>query len=313
MQPTPFDFNQLIHSLTDTGGVMKKNIAEEITNRILEDLEKGVTPWEKPWKLGRALSLPTNASTGKNYRGINVFVLWEEATRKGFSTPSWLTFNQANSLKGRVKKGEKGTDVVFYKRLAKTKSLNLEDEVVLDQQSFWILRTYTVFNLDQIEGLDHLKPKAETVEPFAAIERAEKLLKDSGAKILHAAIDRAFYEPIGDRITLPLKGSFTSPEKYYETALHEICHWSGAKHRLNRQFGKRFGDQAYAFEELVAEMGAAFLCVSCGIPYDTQHASYIGDWMKILKDNKRAIFTAAAKAQAAMDFVLKTQFEEAVA
>ena len=292
---------------------MKKNIAEEITNRILEDLEKGVTPWEKPWKLGRGLSLPTNASTGKNYRGINVFVLWEEATRKGFSTPSWLTFNQANSLKGRVKKGEKGTDVVFYKRLAKTKSLNLEDEVVLDQQSFWILRTYTVFNLDQIEGFDHLKPKAETVEPFAAIERAEKLLKDSGAKILHAAIDRAFYEPIGDRITLPLKGSFTSPEKYYETALHEICHWSGAKHRLNREFGKRFGDQAYAFEELVAEMGAAFLCVSCGIPYDTQHASYIGDWMKILKDNKRAVFTAAAKAQAAMDFVLKTQFEEAVA
>jgi len=151
------------------------------------------------------------------------------------------------------------------------------------------------------------------VKPFAAIERAERLLKDSGAKILHSVIDRAFYEPIRDQITLPLKESFTSPEKYYETALHEICHWSGAKHRLDREFGKWFGDQAYAFEELVAEMGAAFLCVSCGIPYDTQHASYIGDWMKILKDHKRAIFTAAAKAQAAMDFVLKTQFEEAVA
>ena len=292
---------------------MKRNIAEEITGRILEDLEKGVTPWEKPWKAGRGLPLPMNASTKKHYRGINVFVLWDEQEKRGFSSPAWVTFNQAKVLGGTVKKGEKGTGVVFYKRLAKTKSLHLDDEVMLEEQSFWVLRTYTVFNLDQVEGLDHLKPKVETVKPFAAIERAERLLKDSGAKILHSVIDRAFYEPIRDQITLPLKESFTSPEKYYETALHEICHWSGAKHRLDREFGKWFGDQAYAFEELVAEMGAAFLCVSCGIPYDTQHASYIGDWMKILKDHKRAIFTAAAKAQAAMDFVLKTQFEEAVA
>jgi antirestriction protein ArdC len=226
MEPTqPFDFKKLIHSLTDTGGrTMKKNIAEEITNRILEDLEKGVTPWEKPWKLGRGLSLPTNASTGKHYRGINVFVLWDEQQKRRFSSPAWVTFNQTNSLKGRVKKGEKGTEVVFYKRLAKTKSLNLEDEVVLDQQSFWILRTYTVFNLDQVEGLDHLKPKAETLEPFSAIERAERLLVDSGAKILHTVIDKAFYEPIGDRITLPLKESFKNPETYYGTALHELTH-----------------------------------------------------------------------------------------
>jgi len=310
----PFDFKELIQSLTDTGGkTMKRNIAEEITGRILEDLEKGVTPWEKPWKAGRGLPLPMNASTQKHYRGINVFVLWDEQQRRGFSSPAWVTFNQAKALGGAVKRSEKGTGVVFYKRLAKTNSLNLDDQVMLEEQTFWVLRTYTVFNLDQVEGLDHLKPKVETVKPFAAIERAERLLKDSGAKILHSVIDRAFYEPIRDQITLPLKESFTSPEKYYETALHEICHWSGAKHRLDREFGKWFGDQAYAFEELVAEMGAAFLCVSCGIPYDTQHASYIGGWMKILKDNKRAIFTAAAKAQAAMDFVLKTQFEEAVA
>jgi len=292
---------------------MKRNIAEEITGRILEDLEKGVTPWEKPWKAGRGLPLPMNASTKKHYRGINVFVLWDEQEKRGFSSPAWVTFNQAKVLGGTVKKGEKGTGVVFYKRLAKTKSLHLDDEVMLEEQSFWVLRTYTVFNLDQVEGLDQLKPKAETVEPFAAIERAERLLKESGARILHSVIDRAFYEPKGDLITLPLRGGFKSPESYFATALHELTHWTGHEARLNRQFGKRFGDQAYAFEELVAEMGAAFLCVSCGIPYDTQHASYIGGWMKILKDNKRAIFTAAAKAQAAMDFVLKTQFEEAVA
>ena len=290
---------------------MKRNIAEEITNRILEDLEKGVTPWEKPWKQGRGLPLPVNASTGKHYRGINVFVLWDKAQQKGFSTPSWVTFNQAKGLKGTVRKGEKGTDVVFYKRLAKTKKLNLADEVMVEEQAFWVLRTYTVFNLDQVEGLDHLKAKSEAVEPFEAIEEADGLLVDSHAEIRHESIDRAFYSPGMDFITLPLRESFKSREAYYATALHELTHWTGHSTRLKREFGKRFGDQAYAFEELVAEMGAAFLCVSCGIPYDTQHASYIGDWVKILKDHKRAIFTAAAKAQAAMDFVLKKTNEEA--
>ena len=289
---------------------MKENIAEKITNRILEDLGKGVTPWEKPWKQGRGLPLPVNASTGKHYRGINVFVLWDEAGKKGYSSPSWVTFNQANSLKGHVRKGEKGTGVVFYKRLSKTKSLNLDDEVLLEEQSFWVLRTYTVFNLDQVEGLDHLKAKPETIEPFAAIEEAEGLLMDSGAEIHHASIDKAYYDRLGDSIALPLRESFKSRESYYGTALHELIHWTGHKDRLNREFGKRFGDQAYAFEELVAEMGAAFLCVSCGIPYDTQHASYINDWMKILKDHRRAIFTAAAKAQAAMDFVMKRDQDE---
>ena len=289
---------------------MKGNIAEEITSRILEDLGKGVAPWEKPWKQGRGLPLLVNASTGKHYRGINVFVLWDEAGKKGYSSPSWVTFNQANALKGHVRKGEKGTGVVFYKPLSKTKSLNLEDEVLLEEQSFWVLRTYTVFNLDQVEGLDHLKAKPETIEPFAAIEEAEGLLVDSGAEIHHAGIDKAFYDRLGDSISLPLRESFKSPEAYYGTALHELTHWTGHKDRLNREFGKRFGDQAYVFEELVAEMGAAFLCVSCGIPYDTQHASYINDWMRILRDHRRAIFTAAAKAQAAMDFVLKRDQDE---
>jgi len=290
---------------------MKRNIAEEITNRILEDLEKGVTPWEKPWKAGRGLPLPLNASTGKHYRGINVFVLWNQAIAKGYSTPSWVTFNQANALKGHVRKGEKGTDVVFFKPISKTKSLNLEDEVLVDQQTFWVLRTYTVFNLDQVDGLDHLKLKPEPMEPFVAIEEADGLLIDSGAEIIHAPIDQAFYDRKKDFITLPLRESFVSRESFYGVALHEVTHWTGHSTRLNREFGKRYGDQAYAFEELVAEMGAAFLCATCGIPYATRHSNYIGDWIQVLKDHKRAIFTAAAKAQAAMDFVLKRTGEEA--
>ena len=292
---------------------MKRNIAEEITNRILEDLEKGVTPWEKPWKQGRGLPLPVNAATKKRYRGINVFVLWDEQEKRGFSSPAWITFNQAKGLKGNIRKGEKGTGVVFYKRLSKTKSLNLEDEVLLEEQSFWVLRTYTVFNLDQVEGLDHLKPKVETIEPFKAVAEAERILRDSGARIFHSVGDRAFFDRQGDFINLPMKESFESPEAFYGVSLHELTHWTGHSSRLNREFGKRYGDQAYAFEELVAEMGAAFLCVSCGIPYATRHSNYIGDWIQVLKDHKRAIFTAAAKAQAAMDFILKTQVEEAVA
>ncbi len=213
---------------------MKRNIAEEITNRILEDLEKGVTPWEKPWKHGKGLPLPVNASTQKRYRGINTFCLWHKQIEKGFSSPAWITFNQAKALKGNVRKGEKGTDVVFYKKLSKTKSLNLEDEVLLEEQSFWVLRTYTVFNLDQVEGLDHLKPHPETIEPFQAIEEAEGILVDSGAEIIHAAVDRAFYDRLKDFITLPLKESFESPEAYYGTALHEVVHHSGHPSRLNR-------------------------------------------------------------------------------
>lgn len=288
---------------------MKKNIAEEITSRILEDLEKGVMPWVEPLKAGGRRALPVNASTKKAYRGINTFVLWNEAKKKGFSNPAWLTFNQASELGGRVKKGEKGTRVVFYKRLSKTKSLNLKDEVVLEEQAFWVLRTYTVFNLDQVEGLEGLRPKAVTVELSRAMEEADRLLKSSGAVIFHREIEWAFYRKEEDFIALPYRESFKTPQGYYMSALHELTHWTGHPSRLNREAGKRFGDNAYAFEELIAEMGAAFLCASVGIPYDTQHASYIESWVKILKDHKKAIFTAAAKAQAATDFLLKADRE----
>jgi antirestriction protein ArdC len=148
------------------------------------------------------------------------------------------------------------------------------------------------------------------VEPFKAIEKAERVLTESGARIFHTSLNEALYNPKEDHIVLPFKESFKNPEDYYGVGLHELTHWTGHESRLNRERGKRYGDQAYAFEELVAEMGAAFLCASVGIPYVTRHSDYIGDWIKVLKDHKRAIFSAAAKAQAAMDFVLKTKFEE---
>ena len=295
-----------------------RNIAEEITNRILGDLEKGVAPWEKPWEKGRGLPLPVNAATRKPYRGFNIVELWNESARRGFTFPSFVTFNQAKELGGNVKKGEHGTQVIFYKRIPKEKSLRIEVpeeeiETLPEDQTFMVLRTYTVFNLDQVEGLDHLKPKLDPVEPFKALEEAERLLRDSGARIFHTGLDKALYNPAEDHIVLPFKETFKSPEAYYGVALHELTHWTGHESRLNRERGKRYGDRAYAFEELVAEMGAAFLCASVGIPYATRHSDYIGDWIQVLKDHKRAIFSAAAKAQAAMDFILKTNFVKAVA
>ena len=244
--------------------------------------------------------------------------LWNDAARKGYTFPCFLTFNQAKELGGNVRKGQHGTQVIFYKRIAREKSLRREIhdeeiETLPEDQTFMVLRTYTVFNLDQVEGLDHLRPKLDPVEPFRALAEAERILRDSGAKIFHTALDKALFNPTEDHIVLPFKENFKSPEAYYAVAFHELIHFSGAGHRLNREFGKRFGDKAYAFEELVAEMGAAFLCASVGIPYATRHSNYIGDWIQVLKDHKRAILTAAAKAQAAMDFVLKTHVGESVA
>ena len=175
------------------------------------------------------------------------------------------------------------------------------------------MRTYTVFNLDQVEGLDHLRPKAQTKEPFQLIQKAEAILSASGAKIIYSDINEAFFNRDLDQIVLPFKENFKSPEKFYQHDFSRTIHFSGASKRLNREFGKRFGDQAYAFEEMVAELGAAFFCASVGIAYDTRHASYLDHWIRILKENKRAIFTATAKAQAAVDFLLKTDFKEAAA
>ena len=295
-----------------------RNIAEEITNRILEDLRKGVAPWEKPWKGGGGLALPVNAATRKPYRGINIVELWNESARRGFTFPLFLTFNQARELGGTVKKGEHGTQVIFYKKLPREKALRLdlpveEVETLPEDMTFMVLRTYTVFNLDQTEGLEHLRPKVEPARGFLVLEEAERILGESGARIIHAALDKACYSPQEDLIVLPFKESFRNSEAYYGTAFHELTHWTGHPSRLNREKGKRFGDKAYAFEELVAEMGAAFLCASLGLPYATRHSNYIGDWIQVLTDHNRAIFSAAAKAQAAMDFILKTNLEKAAA
>lgn len=275
---------------------MNRDLYQEVTNSILASLEKGVAPWNKPWRtISRHGGLPYNVTTGKPYRGINILLL----AMTPYGSNAWLTFNQAKAVGAHVKKGSKATTIVFYKT-AVTKPKGEEEE---KGKTFPMLRAYSVFNIEQVENLPaRLLPEKLEVEPIE--ENRGKDLLDK-ATVIHGG-DRACYSPATDTILLPEIGQFESREAYLATAMHELTHWTGAPSRLSREYGKRFGDTAYAREELVAEMGAAFLCASLGIEGKLQHPEYIASWIKVLKDDKRAILTASSHAQKAADFILGT-------
>jgi antirestriction protein ArdC len=271
---------------------MARDIYAEVTDKIIAQIEAGSLPWVKPWTNAEGCNsgLPVNYSTGKAYRGINVLMLWAS----GFPDQRWLTFKQAQAIGANVRKGEHGSLVVFYKKWD-LKDTNASVESVT--KSIPILRSFTVFNVSQIDGL---KTDAAPVEPRPiTYTRAAELLAQ--ATMAHGG-NRAFYSPANDSITLPRLEQFASEADYFVTGLHELTHWTGHKSRLARDFSGRFGTDAYAFEELIAEMGAAFLCADSGIEYTTQHASYIESWLRVLKADKKAILTAASQAQKAADF-----------
>jgi len=276
-----------------------KDVYSEVTNRIIAALESGTPPWICPWRDGS--SLPSNLATGKPYRGINVLMLTIEADMRGYSESRWVTLRQANDLGAKVRKGEHGTSIVFWKiREAEDTDAQTEDE---PKRVIPLLRSYTVFNASQLEFLPEkfqLRPSPAVWQPLA---EAEQVLYESGAVIRHGG-NRPFYSPSEDIIQLPPERWFDQPDSYYAVALHELTHWTGHPRRLCRVLGRRKGIEAYAYEELVAEMGAAFLCAHVGIPARLEHASYIDSWLDALKRDKRLIFTAAGAAQKAADFVL---------
>jgi len=276
---------------------------DAFTERVLKDLSKGVMPWEKDW----FCSLPKNATTGKEYRGINILILSYLRAYKQFSCPAWLTFKQASSLGGRIKKGEKAAEIVFYDIVTrKGEKSDAQGEAVIE--SFPLLKVYHVFNLDQTEGLESLKEK-HTLKAVDPIEQGEKIMTESGVNISFNGLDKAFYSPATDRITLPPRDSFKSTQGLYNTVFHELTHATGHSKRLNRNFSTRFGSEAYAFEELVAELGGSFLSSHIGLSYNSAHSSYIASWLKVLKDDKQAIIHAASHAQRAVDFLLKIEHE----
>jgi antirestriction protein ArdC len=277
-------------------------VYESVTQSIIAELERGAAPWVKPWKGGKRTGImPMNAATGHHYRGINVPILWHAADAHCFPTNAWLTFKQADEKGAHVRKGEKGTQIVFTKRV------NVKDDDDEDRQ-ISMLRAFTVFNVAQVEGMD---AQIDTPEPPPE-GAVEAYVSATGADIRHGG-DRACYVPSRDFIALPNPSTFRDEQNYRATKLHELCHWTGHKSRLDRDLSHRFGTKAYAAEELVAELGAAFLCAHLGVEGELRHAGYIESWITLLNEDDRAIFTAASKASAAADYLrtFSEQKEEA--
>ena len=278
---------------------------QEVTDKIVAELDAGAAPWLCPWTKSKANGtgiMPSNAITGRGYRGINVCILWGERDAKGYERNQWLTYKQAQAAGAQVRKGERATEIVF------TKKLNVKDRETDEEKQISMLRPYWVFNAAQVDGLP--EPTDTTPQtPEHRHHHAECFIAATGAVIKHGGNEACFI-PSLDYIQMPPFGAFTTVEGYYAVCLHELGHHSGHTSRLDRNLTGRFGTRAYAAEELIAELTSAFLCAHLGIEGELRHAGYIKTWAELLRHDNRAIFTAAAKAQQAADFLRGFSEEE---
>lgn len=293
-----------------------KDIYAHVTNKIVEELENGVLPWTKPWNAEHAAGRITRPlrHNGTPYNGINILMLWSAALDNGYTAPYWLTYKQAKELGAQVRKGEQSSLVVYANTFKKTEEDENGDEV---EHNIPFLKSYSVFNAEQIDGLpDNYTALAEPVlDPVQRIKHADEFFENTGADIRHGG-NRAYYNISQDYIQMPPFEAFRDAESYVATLAHENTHWTRHKTRLDRDFGReKWGDEGYAREELVAELGAAFLSADLKITPELRddHAPYIASWLKVLKNDKRAIFQAAAHAQRAVDYLHSLQEQEALA
>jgi antirestriction protein ArdC len=289
-----------------------QDICENITASIIKELEAGVMPWSKPWKGTGGPVMPLR-HTGTRYRGINILILWAAAEAEGYRSAHWMTFKQAQEYGGCVRRGEKATQIVYADRVVKTETNETGENV---ERNFSFLKSYSVFNTQQIEGLPEQftiselgfsENENEHIKDWAAYAKTQSWFDAIPAEIIHRG-ERAVYIPSLDRIELPAPGAFFTPESYFSTRAHETVHWTKTEKRLNRDFGAaRFGDEGYAMEELVAEIGAAFVIAQLGHQPAVRedHAPYIAVWLKVLKRDSKAILTAAAKASDALDYLIQ--------
>ena len=288
------------------GEAGKPSLYQEVTDRIIRELEQGRVPWVQPWGSAKAgLGLPKNAATGRAYSGINVLILWGAVIEQGFPAQQWLTFRQALALGGHVMKGERGTTVCYADRFTPRSELErvAREGGVPDVVPF--LKRFTVFNAAQCEGLpEHAIQPAPTLPEREIVPQAEGVIATIGADFRIGG-DKAFYDPAGDYIRVPPQPAFFHQIDYYRTCLHELGHWTGHPKRLNRDLSGSMSSNPYAREELVAEMASAFLCASLGIVPTVRHADYLGAWLEVLREDARAIFRAASQAGKAADFVLR--------
>lgn len=275
------------------------NVYEQVTDRILAQLEQGIIPWRKEWKVTGHSNLPSNYMTAKPYRGINILLLLSSA----FDDCRFLTYKQAQGIGAQVRKGEKGTPIVFWSTFDAIEE-NKSGESIDKKIPF--LRTYTVFHVSQCDGIPVELPfDAPTFEPIPAAQALTAGYLQRETIALKHGGDRAFYHPAIDYIQMPSPASFSTPDAYHSTLFHECAHSTGHASRLDRKFfGEKFGSETYSKEELVAEFAAAYLCAESGISnalVETNHAAYIQSWMKALKNDKKMLIAAAQKAQHAAD------------
>jgi antirestriction protein ArdC len=286
----------------------RQDVYSRITSQIVAQLEKGVRPWLKPWNAEHAAGRITRPlrHNGQPYSGINILSLWMSAEAQGFAAPIWMTYRQATELNAQVRKGEKGSLVVFANAIKRTER---DDKTGEDtEREIPYMKGYTVFNVEQIDNLpEHYTQKAvaPVLDPLARIERAESFFAAMNATIHHGG-NRAYYSQHLDYVQMPDFISFKDAESYYATLAHEITHWTKHPSRLARDLGRKsWGDEGYAAEELVAELGSAFLCADLSLQQEAreENAAYIASWLKVLKSDSRAIFSAAAHAQRAADYI----------
>ncbi len=276
---------------------------ERITRQIIDAIEAGAGEFTMPWhRWGESLGQPLNAVSGRSYRGINTVLLWAAAEGSGYSSGRWATYRQWSEAGAQVRKGEKSTPILFWKNAANDGPG--DDEADGRTRARFVARLYQVFNAAQVDGA-----KAEVINPAVPpaqrIAAAEDFICGTGANIRHGG-DRACYVPGIDQIWLPRFAQFLDPQSYYSVLAHETVHWSGAKHRLDRDLEGRFGTESYAMEELVAELGSAFIAAHLGVAVEPRrdHAAYVATWLQVLERDTRAILTASAKAQEAADYLV---------
>jgi antirestriction protein ArdC len=283
----------------------RNTLYQDVTDRIIRELEEGRVPWVQPWEGASCnLGLPRNAVTGRTYSGINVLILWDAVIVRGFVAQQWLTFRQALSAGGNVRKGERGTTICYADRFIPRDERQRAAETGEDPTTIPFLKRFTVFNVEQCENLPASASTAPTNLREAEIDpAAEDVIAATGADIRTGG-GEAFYHRTEDYIRVPLRSAFFDPINYYRTVFHELGHWTGHDTRLARDLANRHGSEGYAREELVAEMASAFLCASQSITPTVRHADYLGAWLAVLRNDSRAIFQAASMASKAADFVL---------
>jgi len=291
--------------MSTTEHTEKPDVYRRVTDAIINAIEAGVSNWRMPWHTsGKFAFSPINVTSKKPYRGINTVCLWAAANAKGYESGEWGTYAQWQERGAQVRKGEKATLVVFWKFANNASETDDGEDTPKAGSRLLFTRGYSVFNAAQVDGYS---PKADAETPIEQrIEQAEVFFAGIKARVIHHG-NRAFYSPDTDTITLPPFAAFFTPMDYYSTRAHESGHWTSRADRCDRELGKRFGDAAYSMEELVAELTAAFTLAHLGLSSEPRadHAQYIACWLRVLKADKRAIFTAASKAQQATDYLVK--------